>query len=297
MELILNDYSVSGQFISYDDFTDYVLDVLAPILDLVIENQIPFLKRQSFYDCKITKELSLNDILMHTGDPVIYKIRNYISQLGYQPPYWDDSPLSQKTIEYQYPAEDDEPNCFTEVIERKGALLSFPCDGYDTESFLCKRDDETVVIQNVKETKSFLHTYLLDDIRNTRYVIEKYPFQNQTKIILATVKGRCYAEEALLNNGLNLEDMKKFLYAVPRMIEGLTRGEKNDYWDMLRKGIFEFRIRVSSNRIFRLLFFQRGGIIFLNGFIKKQQTTPNSEIEKAELIKKQYLDCLTDEKR
>lgn len=297
MELILNDYSVSGQFISYDAFADYVLDVLAPILDLVIENQISFLKRQSFYECKITKELSLNDILMHTGDPVIYKIRNYISQLGYQQPYWDDFPLTQQTIKYQYSVEDEEPNCFTEAIERKGALLSFPSDEYDTDIFLCKRDDETVVIQNVKERKSFLYTYLLENIRNIRYVLEKNPFCNQTKIVLATVKGKCYAEEALLNNGLNLDDMQRIFYAIPRMIDGLTRGEKNDYWDMLRNGIFEFRIHVSSNRIFRLLFFQRDGIVFLNGFIKKTQTTPKNEIEKAETIKKQYLERLADEKR
>jgi len=54
-------------------------------------------------------------------------------------------------------------------------------------------------------------------------------------------------------------------------------------------GLYEMRIKVGSN-IFRILcFFDKGNlIILLNGFQKKDDKTPKSEIEKAERLKKKY---------
>jgi len=55
------------------------------------------------------------------------------------------------------------------------------------------------------------------------------------------------------------------------------------------EGLFELRIKVGSD-IFRIFcFFDEGNlIILLNGFQKKRDKTPKSEIEKAENLKKQY---------
>ena len=54
-------------------------------------------------------------------------------------------------------------------------------------------------------------------------------------------------------------------------------------------GIFELRIKFASNisRIF-YFFYVNNKIILTNGFIKKQQKTPPSEIEKAMKYKKSY---------
>jgi len=54
-------------------------------------------------------------------------------------------------------------------------------------------------------------------------------------------------------------------------------------------GLFEIRVEVGSN-IYRVFsFFDEGKLVVLiNGFIKKTQKTPKSEIELAEKIKKQY---------
>ena len=54
-------------------------------------------------------------------------------------------------------------------------------------------------------------------------------------------------------------------------------------------GIFEIRVEVASN-IYRVFsFFDKGQLIILaNGFQKKTQKTPKSEIEKALKIKREY---------
>ena len=76
---------------------------------------------------------------------------------------------------------------------------------------------------------------------------------------------------------------------IPQLIEDLEQGRKSKLWDKLQEDVFELRLHVSANRIFRLLFVQFGGIQFLNGFIKKTQKTPAIEIAKAVEIKKQLL--------
>jgi phage-related protein len=56
-------------------------------------------------------------------------------------------------------------------------------------------------------------------------------------------------------------------------------------------GIFEIRVEVGSD-IYRVFsFFDKGNLIILiNGFQKKSQKTPKSEIELAEKLKKEYFD-------
>ncbi len=56
-------------------------------------------------------------------------------------------------------------------------------------------------------------------------------------------------------------------------------------------GLFEIRVEVGSD-IYRVFsFFDKGNLIILiNGFQKKTQKTPQSEIELAEKLKKQYFD-------
>lgn len=55
------------------------------------------------------------------------------------------------------------------------------------------------------------------------------------------------------------------------------------------KGLFEIRVEVGNN-IFRIFsFFDEGNLVVLaNGFQKKTQRTPKTEIEKALKIKEEY---------
>lgn len=287
MEVIINEFSLTGQFQSCDEFIDYMLDELCPILDLMIEKQIPFLKKQDFYNNKITEKLSLNDIFSINNDPAITKIKNYIVKLAYHEPYWDREIQSDKNVNYGYPSKREEPNCFTEAIEREDTLFSFPLKEYEAERFECYRNDKVFFIKNIIGKKAFLNTYLIDDFKNIRYILERYPFEQS--VTLAEIKGRCYAEEALLKNNLKLEDMQKILLSLPQMIGDMRKGKKSKYWDSLRGEIFEFRIDVNDDRAFRLLFFHHNGIVFVNGFIKKTQKTPKDEIEKALKIKRDYI--------
>lgn len=63
----------------------------------------------------------------------------------------------------------------------------------------------------------------------------------------------------------------------------------NHYIKFIRNGIYEFRVNYGNNE-FRLLFTYDGDtiVILFNCFRKKTQKPPNSEIEKALKLKKEY---------
>ncbi len=73
---------------------------------------------------------------------------------------------------------------------------------------------------------------------------------------------------------------------------------REPYSKHLEDGIFELRGKVGSDITRVLYFFYYGGkIIFTNGFVKKSQKTPASEILKAKVYRKDYLErCDCDEK-
>ena len=88
---------------------------------------------------------------------------------------------------------------------------------------------------------------------------------------------------------LNPEVKKKFNWTL-QLVSEVDRVPEKYFSQMTgSSGLFEIRVEVGSN-IYRVFsFFDEGKLIVLvNGFIKKTQKTPKSEIEFAEKLKKQY---------
>lgn len=285
MELILNEFSLDGQFLGIEDFSDYIRDVLAPLLDIIIEKKITFLKKSDIYKFSVTDTLTLHDFMMMANEPAISVLKGYLVNLGYCEPYWDNNKATKPEVKYGYPVKREEPNCFTEVIERQGKLVSFKHTDYMEEKISCFRNETSLNISNISLVEQLLKEYLWEEEVKIRYILERYPYRRS--VTCAEVKGHCYAEEALCRNNLTKTDLVNLVEAIPRLMDDLENGKKSNLWDKLREDIFELRMNVSSGRIFRLLFVQNNGICFLNGFIKKTRKTPEEEIRKAIEIKKQ----------
>jgi len=87
-------------------------------------------------------------------------------------------------------------------------------------------------------------------------------------------------------------DVQKKLNWTLQLIATIDRVPKK-YFDHITNstGIFEIRVEVGTD-IYRVFsFFDKGNLIILvNGFKKKSQKTPKSEIELAERLKNQYFD-------
>ena len=95
------------------------------------------------------------------------------------------------------------------------------------------------------------------------------------------------AEEFLLS----LEPkMQAKMFREIELLEEYGNQLREPHSKMLDDGIFEIRAKVSSD-ITRILYFfvVNKKIILTNGFVKKTQKTPSSEIELAKKYRKDYL--------
>lgn len=84
--------------------------------------------------------------------------------------------------------------------------------------------------------------------------------------------------------------MRARVFKMLDILEEFGNDLREPYSKSLGNKIFELRIKYASD-ISRILYFFYAGkkIILTNGFVKKTQKTPISEIEKAEKYRKDYL--------
>lgn len=286
MELVLNDQSMDGQFETFEQFEDCFVERLNPLFEVIADKNIPLYKVPEMLQKPLIGEWSLNDILRMTcNNAVASLMRKWIIQMMDNPYLYDGEIMTSEETEYDYPVELEEPNCFTEAIERYCPLLSFPHEKYTSDIFECRKNGRSVSVHNVKEIKGLLNVYLTENISDMKYVLEKYPYEHNVK--MAEYDKKCWAEDAICECGLSEEDILKVYKNIPQLIEDKSNGRKSHWWDHIEGDINEYRVTVSDNREFRLLFLWKEKLIFLNGFIKKTRTTPENEKQRArEIIKK-----------
>lgn len=85
--------------------------------------------------------------------------------------------------------------------------------------------------------------------------------------------------------------MKAKLFGLVNLLEQYGNQLREPYSKSLGDGIFEIRAKVGTD-ITRVLYFfyYEGRIILTNGFVKKMQEMPSSEIKKAKQYRKDFLE-------
>lgn len=253
MDIILNETSFKGQFKTLEDFAEYFVKEVNPMLDIIIEKNILMYKKSDMYSMKITKDKSIGDIFRISNNTPITILKGKIAKIMYSSPHWDTEDLRTVTgTEYEYLYKCDEPNCFTEAIERECPILSLKTDDYIGMKLECYKDKKKILLDNIEDQTGLLSTYFRYSRHDIKYVMEKYPFEMD--IVLTEVDGKCFAEEALLKNELISDDFDKIFKNIPNLISDRLNGKKSHWWDIIEGMISEYRISISGNREFRLFF-------------------------------------------
>lgn len=103
-----------------------------------------------------------------------------------------------------------------------------------------------------------------------------------------TEKGDKPAKDFILSQD---KKMKAKIFGLVDILEQYGNQLREPYSKPLVDGIFELRVKVGSD-ISRVLYFfyYEGRIILTNGFVKKSQKTPPSEINLAKKYKKDFIE-------
>ncbi len=106
-------------------------------------------------------------------------------------------------------------------------------------------------------------------------------------IYYMTDAGRTYAEDFI--KSLHPRTRQKF-YEVVRLLQSLGKSLPQPHSDYLGDDIYELRFRGIEGSIRVLYFFYfEDKIIFTNGFMKKQQKAPKTEVAVAKERRKLYI--------
>lgn len=122
MEMILDDFSLHGQFVDVDDFCSCLQKNIIPCLDLARRKAVPFYKSYNSYSCVVFNKTTLHDLLSQNGNARLAAFKIYLIKF-IRNPFWNANP--QTNLTHSISGFVPIPNCITEAFYRKGTLLSF----------------------------------------------------------------------------------------------------------------------------------------------------------------------------
>ena len=148
-KIYLNELSLDGQFGSIEEFLDSCIPLMK-CLKFLKENKRNVYKHSTFYQQRITKDISWNDLRGVRSDKA-RKLKSLLLSTTDTPPFWDlDEELKQDlTANYTWNGKEITATSIAEAAEEDGILLSFLHDSYrDILLPVCKNGE------NLKEVGS-----------------------------------------------------------------------------------------------------------------------------------------------
>lgn len=98
MEIIINDFSLDGQFSGEEQFVDSLYEYTLPMLKDLEKVDTTVIRSYYSYEYKVTNDKTLNDILITRGNPEITKLKGQLQKMFFEEPYWEDSLKSVEDI-------------------------------------------------------------------------------------------------------------------------------------------------------------------------------------------------------
>ena len=141
MDLILNELSLHGQFLSLDDFCASAKS-LAKILQEIrscntnLQNEIgddlKLYKPTTFNQLQVTPQMKFYELLTSPNArllPEIQRLKSLLTTLQIEP-YWDTHSLQNSTFQYLVGSDDFRGTGIAEAYARSGVLISFIPSNY-----------------------------------------------------------------------------------------------------------------------------------------------------------------------
>ncbi|WP_455794750.1 type II toxin-antitoxin system RelE/ParE family toxin [Clostridium butyricum] len=287
MGVIINDFSLDGQFYNEDEFLESLYMHTIPMLDRLEELKTQILSSFNSYTLPVTKDKTLYDILSIKGSAEIRKFKRQLQELFFDEPYWDSNPKSINSIYKCEFTKEDNSYCLAEAVERDFPVISFEHERFKESTIKIEKDHLEYVVKNI-----YNQAILLEIFRENKQISQlKYLLLRHSLTQSFGLKyGKNYFEELVDSCSLSEEDIKVIVDDMEKLISQTKNGENPGRLSGPIDGkLKEFRTSLSNKREIRFFYFEvNRRIIFMNGFLKKTQQTPQEEIEKAKRIMKMY---------
>lgn len=283
MNIMFNDLSIDKQFDDADQFVDSLYYNTLPSMNIIPRNDVSLLiKSSNIYEKKIFNNTSLGEFISMGAFsyPELTMFKSNLIKL-IDEPFWDEIPKSDKNAQYHTDFTDEfsgqEPNCFSEALERNYSILSLEHCAFKEYTINILKDGKNYELANFFDKESICEIlFHKNKIGFSEYLLSKrYPLD----IEFLKHNNKYYADSCLDNGEITTQDVGYILKDFIKHIEYLKNGTKSALSKSIsHKNItyFEFRSKLSSSREFRLFYVRnQNKIIYLNSLLKKTQTTPS----------------------
>ena len=297
MDVVLNDYAIDSQFSSIDNFVDSLAEYTLPALDFLKNKSGILLKSYETYGRKITDDETIYSFLQsqqYRGFSEAQKLRSLLGEWVSQP-YWEDDPRTEKDSTYACGYlgifRGEEPNCFSEALERDGIIASLEHPSFCTHTLDMIKNDTPRSLYNIYDRRSAGKILFLNDcIGFVELLISGI---NHRKVCFFSNNDKYYADEYFDNGRLSKEDALAIKEDFDMLMDGRENGNVlSRFTDSIthKKTTYcEFRSTLSDKRQFRIFYFVDGEKwVFLDSLMKTTQTTPDYVKDRTCTLIKQY---------
>lgn len=299
MDLIMNDFSITGQFESLDEFLDSIYTNTLPMLNGIYSQDNNLYKTYNAYDLKIFDDVTINTLIQNSK----YNAYSEVSSLKImlcsllEEPYWEDDPCTDYDSDYEckYMGKftGKEPNCFSEALERKANLISFEHNEFKDFKIDILKNIENFYINNAFNKESLGEILFRNkEIGFSEYLMSK---KHQIDIIFSNRRSVYFADEPYTSGQIDYNDVISIKKDFDKSLEYIAQGNLTSRFSdsINHKGYtyYEFRCSLANSREFRIYYcIHKRKYVYFNSVIKKTQTINKAIKDKSVELIKEYID-------
>lgn len=153
-ELILNEYSLAGQFSSKEDFIENALTLMVGLLNKLPQGKgISIWKRNDLWQSNVTSNSSdtLHDIIQTSRERAVTRFKALLTRHFFDSPYWDNNPKQDKDKTYQWESENVSGSALAEACERDKVIISWQHADFTQPSLSINKESEAIKLINLSK--------------------------------------------------------------------------------------------------------------------------------------------------
>ena len=157
-EILINELSLSGQFVSVDEFiTGGALLDFAALLKEINNTDVLLYKKYDFFGSKITKNMSIHDVLVGAISRQFDEIRKFKTGLAclFENPYWEDDQKHNVNYAYRYKGNCVSGQSLAEACERDKIVISFMHPDFPSGNLVVIREETEFLLDNLLKEEDY----------------------------------------------------------------------------------------------------------------------------------------------
>lgn len=176
MEILLNELSLEGQYISIEDFVSTALTPMLKVLKEIDSLKQLLLKSDDIFNNFITKEINFGELIskplsIHRDE--MRKLKRSIDKLSTEP-FWNNT-MKQTDSSYIWNEENIWGTSLAEAAERDKTVVSFLNSRFEDKNFEIIKDSDPIRITNITEKGDLPETlWQQDKIDFGQFVTSKF---------------------------------------------------------------------------------------------------------------------------